>query len=292
MGYKDKINPKQIIESQIIKHLNEINKIGESRHEAKKVGEASPYIFSIKTYENYKETLFVFSEWCISNHQATSIWQCKKYVNEYIETLINNNYSSYTQKSRLSAFRKFYNDSFKDVYTESRSRSKIKRGRCDTMNARHFNEDANDELIWFCRHTGLRRSELERLKGGCVSLHDDGNYYIDNVKGKGGRIRDVHIINNDSSVINRIMNTSKDDLVWGKVHSHANIHGYRADYCELLYRNIARNEDQLNQNEKYICRNDMAGLVLDKDAMKYCSNQLGHSRIGIIAYNYLYGLKK
>lgn len=34
----------------------------------------------------------------------------------------------------------------------------------------------------------------------------------------------------------------------------------------------------------------MAGLKLDKQAMKEVSKNLGHSRIGIIAYNYLYEL--
>ena len=50
MGYKNKINKEQLLEAQIVKHLNEISKIGESRHETKQVGEVSLFIFSIKTY--------------------------------------------------------------------------------------------------------------------------------------------------------------------------------------------------------------------------------------------------
>jgi len=34
----------------------------------------------------------------------------------------------------------------------------------------------------------------------------------------------------------------------------------------------------------------MTGLKLDRQAMKEVSLNLGHSRIGIIAYNYLYSL--
>ncbi len=68
MGYKNKIKPEQIIKGQIVKHLNEISKIGESRHEAKKIGEASPFIFSIKTYEAYKETMNTFADYCLKAH--------------------------------------------------------------------------------------------------------------------------------------------------------------------------------------------------------------------------------
>ena len=47
----------------------------------------------------------------------------------------------------------------------------------------------------------------------------------------------------------------------------------------------------LAKADLYCCRDDMAGIVLDREAMKECSLSLGHSRIGIIAYNYLYSLK-
>ena len=293
MGYKNKISKEQILKSEIVNHLNEISQIGESRHKAKLIGEASPYIFSIKTYEAYKETMERLIAYCLDRHpEVKHISDCKRYVPEYIDQIIKDGYSSYTQKSRLAGFRKFYNDRFEDVYTESRKRSQIRRGRTDTANARIFNEETNTDLVYFCKHTGLRRSELEHLKGGCVSKHSDGNYYIDNVKGKGGRVRNIRILDNDQAVIDKINSTPSSQFVWGRVHSKANIHGYRADYCQALYMSVARDVNMLDASELYICRNDMAGLKLDRQAMKTCSEQLGHSRIGIIAYNYLYGLKR
>lgn len=292
MGYKNKISKEKIILSEITNHLNEISKIGQSRHQAKQVGEASSYIFSIKTYENYKQTLEVFSKWCIKQHpEVKHIDDCKKYVEEYINKMIDDGYSSYTQKSRLAGFRKFYSDRFEDIYTEGRKRSQIKRGRQDSSMARHFSEEANKDLIYFCKHTGLRRHELENLKGGCVSKHLDGHWYINNIKGKGGRIRDVRILNDDSLVIEKIASTKENELVWGRVHSKANIHGYRADYAEALYKSFERDINSIPLKDVYICRDDMAGLKLDRLAMKQVSENLGHSRIGIIAYNYLYGLK-
>ena len=176
MGYKNKIKAEDIIKSEITKHLNEISKIGESRHEAKLVGEASPFIFSIKTYETYKQTMEVFADYCLKAHpEVKHAEDLRKYVPEYIDHIISEGYSSYTQKSRLAGFRKFYDDRFEGVHTEGRKRSRIRRGRSDTAHARQFSEEANAELIHFCKHTGLRRSELEHLKGSCVSRHSDGN---------------------------------------------------------------------------------------------------------------------
>ena len=60
------------------------------------------------------------------------------------------------------------------------------------------------------------------------------------------------------------------------VHSKANIHGYRADYAETLYKSLARDIETIPLKDVYICRDDMAGLKLDKQAMKEASENLGH----------------
>lgn len=287
MGYKNKISKEQILESEIVKHLNEISRIGESRHEAKKVGEASEHIYSIKTYEDYKQTMKVFAKYCIKNHpEVKHISDCKQYVEEYINYMIEQSYSSFSQKSALSGLRKWFGERFEDVYTEGRKRSQIRRSRYDTENARHFSEEANSDLIHFAKCVGLRKSELRSLKGKCVSKHSDGNWYIDHVKGKGGRVRDVRILNNDQEVIDKINNTPADQLVWPHVHTHADIHGYRADYCQALYYSVARDVDTLDKKEIYVCRKDLAQVRLDRVAMKICSESLGHSRLGIISYSY------
>ena len=88
MGYKDKAKYSKdyILKAEIVKRLNEINRIGESRNEDKKKGEACSYIFSVKTYENYKKTMEVFAYYCLKKHpdQIKHISDCKQYVEEYI----------------------------------------------------------------------------------------------------------------------------------------------------------------------------------------------------------------
>ena len=42
-----------------------------------------------------------------------------------------------------------------------RKREEIKRSRGDRVRDKHFSKTNNDELIKFCRGTGLRRKELQ-----------------------------------------------------------------------------------------------------------------------------------
>ena len=46
-----------------------------------------------------------------------------------------------------------------------RNREDIKRSRSDCVRDEHFSKMNNDELIKFCRGTGLRRRELGELRG-------------------------------------------------------------------------------------------------------------------------------
>ena len=46
-----------------------------------------------------------------------------------------------------------------------RNRQDIKRSRGDRVRDQHFSKTNNDELIKFCRGTGLRRRELQELRG-------------------------------------------------------------------------------------------------------------------------------
>ena len=131
----------------------------------------------------------------------------------------------------------------------------------------------NDELIKFCKGTGLRRSELQALKGKDLFTKDqieaeitrlehaagktpaeesrlsmlqdtrlfDAEYYIFVRNGKGGRERISPIIGkNAGQIIERIQDTKPNEKVWLHVHNCADIHGYRADYATAIYKASAR----------------------------------------------------
>lgn len=262
--------------------------IGQKRHIAKIKGVAQDKIFSYSTYHNYLDNANRFVNYCKENYNCKTLNECEKYVNDYIQFKRKSGATAYTQKAYLSALGKLYNKSyFEEIETDARSRTKIVRGRIDTESQRHFSEKNNHELVNFCKNTGLRRKELETLKGGAL-LRVNGKYCIKVLNGKGGKKRIVPILNQDKATIEKMLSTSNEDLVFKHIHSKAPIHEYRGDYAREYYNSIARDTTTLSSKEKYFCRRDMQGQVYDKKALGIVSKALGHNRENVVVSHYLY----
>lgn len=120
---------------------------------------------------------------------------------------------------------------------------------------------------------------------------EDGQYWLNNVKGKGGKIRNVPVLPDYQNVVVEYCRKAGDRLVWPHVHSSADIHSYRADYAAAWYKQLARPVEELSRSERYDCKKDYAGKHFDKAAMLTVSRYLGHNRINVIAEHYLYSVK-
>lgn len=204
--------------------------------------------------------------------------ESKKVCQRVAAGTIEQDLSAWTIQAEAKALGKLYGikpddeDYFKPP---KRNRSEIKRSRGDAKRDRHFSEANNDELIKFCRGTGLRRSELADLKGTDLVTREqieaqittlekipeqqrtpgdtkrlqmlqdtrmfDGEYFIYVRNGKGGRERVSPIIGkNQTQIIDRMKNTPPDEKVWQFIHQCADIHSYRSDYAVAIYKAHAR----------------------------------------------------
>ena len=241
----------------------------------------------------------IFLDWCKENHGCKTLRQCRQYVPEWIKS--RRGLSASTQKLDVAALSKLYRcyhgrgqKPFKDVETDTRRRANIKRSRGDAVRDKHFSEKNNADLITFCKCSGLRRAELQDLRFEDFRLAaPDGNegpgLYVHRST-KGGRVRRINFVGSKDEIALCCDIMSKSNgltKVWGKVHSGADIHSYRADYATRVYQMYARPIATLNHDEIYYCRGDRKGTWLDKKAMLVASKALGHNRISIIASNYL-----
>lgn len=247
-------------------------------------------IYSWSTYKTYLKHSNYFAQWCRDTYNCKTLSQCEKYVNEYLQKLIDENKSAYTIKTTSAALAKLYNCSTTDfIETPKRHRENIKRSRETTVRDKHFSVKNNAELINFCQCTGLRRAELKQLRGSDL-IEKDGKFYVNVTRAtKGGRDRLTEIFGTKEqieSVVNR-MRAAGDNKVWAKVSSNADIHGYRSEYCTRVYNAYARDLKTLDRKEIYYCKSDLAGTWYDKKAMLIASQNLGHNRINVIASNYL-----
>ena len=275
--------------------LQSLCKFGQSKHEAKRNGNASEGIYSYGTYHTYQQQCHRYCDWVRDVHPGTkTLADARAYVDEYITTMIDAGMSPYTIKTATSALGKLYQCPTTDFReTPARSRANIMRSRKPAVRDNAFNETLpeNAKLVRFCCACGLRRNELRALKGTWYIENPDGTAYIDLTRTsatKGGRPRTVPILPEDIPFVRDVCRSAGEGNVWPVVHENADIHSYRACYCRKIYDAYARDVKTLPRSERYHCQKEKAGTVYDRVALLKCSSALGHNRVEIVPINYLY----
>lgn len=267
------------LHQQAYERLTGMQAFGESKKEAVANGTEKDKIFSFNTYKGYWKHTKYFVKYMKETHpECTTLKSAKKYVNEWLQTRVDKGLSAWTVQMEAKALGKLYGiapDDENYFKPPKRNREDIKRSRGDKVRDRHFSKANNDELIKFCRGTGLRRSELTALKGKDLvtraqiekeisriegvpeeqrtpgenkrleMLQDtrmfSGEYFTYVRNGKGGRERVSPITGkNVEQIVERMKNTAPEEKVWQHVHQSADIHGYRAEYATAMYKAHAR----------------------------------------------------
>ena len=279
MGRKNKAYSKDL-HQQAYERLTSMQAFGESKKEAMANGAANEKIFSFNTYKTYWKHTKYFLKYLKEAHpEVTTLKKARKYASEWLQFRVDQGLSAWTIQAEAKALGKLFGiqpDDEDYFVPPKRNRSEIKRSRGDRVRDRHFSKTNNDELIKFCRGTGLRRSELEDLRGKDLTpkeqieaeirrlesiaegkrteadskrldmLKDtrlfDGVEYFTHVRnGKGGRERMSPIIGkNVEQIVERMRETPAEGKVWEFVHQSADIHSYRADYATVMYKAHAR----------------------------------------------------
>ncbi len=274
--------------------------IGQSKHLDKRNGGIRDKIYSWNTYKSYMKHANYFVKWVKEEHGARTLIECRPHVDEWLIKRVEE-VSPYTQKLEASALAKVYGERTTDfVKTAVRHRGDISRSRGKKVRDRHFSEERNKEFVTFCKSTGLRRSEIQALKGDKLKFKDGNPYIVVDVGSKGGKYREVPIIGDRQAIMDR-MQAVGSNRVFKKIPNGADVHGYRSEYANNLYETISRPiesipYDKINggsgkayQSEVYVCRGDLKGVKYDKVAMLEVSRALGHNRISVIAGHYIRG---
>lgn len=278
MGRRNKAYSKDL-HQQAYDRLTGMQAFGESKKEAVANGTEKEKIFSFNTYKSYWKHTKYFIKYIKENHpECTTLKSAKKYVNEWLQARVDQGLSAWTVQLEAKAMGKLYGISPDDEnYFKSpkRNREDIKRSRGDRVRDKHFSKTNNDELIKFCKGTGLRRAELGELRGKDLVTREqieaeiaqlesrpaaeltpvdtkrlemlqdtrlfEGDYFTHIRNGKGGRERMSPIIGpNTEQIVERIKNTPAEEKVWQHIHQSADIHGYRAEYATIIYKAKAR----------------------------------------------------
>lgn len=278
MGRKNKSYYKDL-HQQAYDRLNGMQAFGESKKEAVANGTDRGKIFAFNTYQTYWKHTKYFLKYIKETHpECTTLKSAKKYVNEWLQMRTDQGLSAWTIQTEAKALSKLYGIQPDDegyFKPPKRNREDIKRSRGDRVRDLHFSEENNDELVKFCKGTGLRRSELMELRGKDLVIRSqiedeiarlnalstgersaaadkrlemlqdtrlfDEEYFTHVRNGKGGRERLSPIIGQFAGqIIGRIRETPAEEKVWQYVNTNADIHGYRAEYATAIYKAHAR----------------------------------------------------
>lgn len=276
---------------QIQEELESKLKIGESKFLAKKAGTAQEGIYSFKTFKTYMEQLNYFADYCKEKHGCRYLDECRKYANEYLQYRIDKGNSPYTLHLIRSALCKLYGDTYKNyIPLPKRRRQDITRSRGEAVRDKHFSEKNHKDIIDFCKGSGLRRRELRNLKGTDYFVKRNDTLYV-TVKGKGGKYREVPILDEYRDHVLKMMQSAEGGFVFPDVPDAMDVHSYRAEFATAYYQRIARPVFRIPSRERYYCRGDRKGVILDKKAMLEVSRALGHNRVSVIAGHYLIGVR-
>lgn len=272
--------------------LNNKWRMGYGRPKYKGVHNETPYIHSENTYNTYLAQCNHFADWCYENGIKYADEAFDK-VKDYGEHLKAEGKSAWTIYTAMSGIAKAYGVSTTDFgfTAPKRERKNVKRSRGMVEMDKHFSVKNNKALVVVANCTGLRRHELAALHGNQLAF-DNGKLYLFHIRGKGGKVRNVDVIGSKAEIklIKDMMMRAGDGLVFNHIHSAFDEHHCRSLYACRAYKSRVRDINTLDSKDKYICRKDKAGIIYDRQAMKYASRQLGHERIDVIANSYLHNL--
>ena len=287
--------------------LQGMERFGESKYEAKRNHQMQNGIYSHSTAKAYHRDCQKFAEY-VKEHGAngryTHLNETKELAKEYLAREIESGKSAYTIKGERSALAKLFGVEGKELAAKvpERSRENITRSRehyviseitgkkilNQSARAGHFSEKTHPDLVAFCNGTGLRRAELNHVRGDQFGIDEKGNYIIrivDN-QAKGGKERIVHVLDN-SEKVRELCERAGHNCVFDKIPQSMDVHYYRGRYATNRYNSLARPINEIPPNERYYCRGDRKGEVYDRVAMWIVTHDLGHNRLNVLSEHYL-----
>jgi site-specific recombinase XerD len=279
---------------QLNQQLDALLRIGQSRHDEKqKFGQNNvKTIHSISTAENYRQVINQFANWLREEKQ--DIWQTKNInsitddvAKDYLHERQARGLSAYTLSRDMASLNKVLNKSLTKANSNIKKRSykDLERSRHNTnekLNPNILHE--NREQILIAKTFGLRRFEIDNLEKRNFKYNIKGEVIgLTEVKGKGGKIRDVdYIIKEHSKEVKDLISNKKNGLVFNSYNTKIDNHAFRREYAQKLYE---RREQDFKQSRTYL--GDKIQNKWYKNVLKDISKVLGHNRIDVTIYHYL-----
>lgn len=199
-----------------------------------------------KEKNRYKAKCKDFSTWLKQEHginkPSVAIANAKTLIQDYERKLEDSGkYSASTIHTYLAPICKGLGVNMRDISKPKRTSNTITRGRKEDANPQGRKEITQEKyrpLVAVQRVTGLRRSELAKIRGRDL-CQDENGYMCIHTVGKGGKTQLQRILPEDHPVIEKAFKDIKPnqllfepDIMKNKI----NLHGIRADQGYRTYQ--------------------------------------------------------
>ena len=257
-------------------------------------------IYSHSTFKNYLQVGGRFLEYLDQNDlKAINITRAvDRYGLEYLKDMEDRGLSPYSILQAKSCLGKIAGKELDFSISKERE---VTKGRSESVRGRTFNEELNRDLVVIAKGTGARRGDLERLEPKNFVKQGDICIGVNFLGSKGGRDRYTPILPEYQREISKIVAEKElagKEKIFDNVNSHANIHAYRREYCQSLYKALSEDKsyrDKLTKDyeskgkemsvtkEEYKTRD---GQTFDRQSLLIASQALGHNRLDVIPKSY------
>lgn len=270
---------------QVIDRLSSMAAYGQSKHLDKRRNGGKPSlekIYSYRTMHNYQIAAARFASWA-RNQGCRTLEEARALTGQYLQMRMDEGKSAWTVRLDAAALAKLYQVRTTELGVDlpSRRREDVTQHRTKSWKG-NFSEERNRDLVDLCRSTGLRRSEVAKLRPEDIQHSSRGCIIVHVHKGKGGRSRDVVALSDAPWRLAEAARAEGKEYLIDRIPHRAPIHEYRAEYAREMYNRIARDPATLTRKARYCAQGDRAGQWYDRAALQVVSEYLGHSRLDVM----------
>lgn len=264
-------------------------------------------IFSKNTMKGYKDSVMKFASYIQKNHKEIKNIQdiSKEDAHEYLEYLYKEKHERPgTIQTRAAGIAKVLNWTTTDINYDLPTKNSVDpiKGRNGTNSC--FSIKNHQDIIDYVKNTGCRKTEMQLITPDQIKEDKNGHIYLDflskreyQVQTKGGRGRIINKISNSyQEVLKKLRKNAKEknfktvfQQISKSAFQHANVHQYRREYAQNLYKTLEDNFHSKNgyyAKNDYFCRGKHLGESYNRNFLHQVSEQLGHNRVDVVVNNY------
>lgn len=192
-----------------------------------------------KSWKAYMNSAIKFGEWCKRTNKCRHFEDCRPYIQDYADWLVEQGLSASTVHTYLAGICRVFEVPMDKVQKPKRvtAQNTRSRGKREVDDRRDAAREISPRLYDFACVVGVRRAEYAHLKGNDL-VHDESGYPCVRVKrGKGGKFQLQRILPGDEMFVRSCFDGSEKCVFTTKeLNNKIDLHHLRAVQARRAYR--------------------------------------------------------